>query len=298
MSKSCRLFAVWLSAVVIAPLTSVFMPQAVFAQPREHSGIGIRRPQFVVTAVSIHSVHETGTNWPGNDEVVVLLSDFVGPLVSAWFYNVDAGETFAIGPQDRCIQPQPACDRGVTNVHFRVALWENDELPPPLLDWCYGYVPGSPGDYFFEHGVCSGDDLIGRAEMTLSQQQLVAMLPTVGASVDRTIRPSGGDGIYDFTYRITRLPDVGRDIVIGPTAQPAISLQATVTSSNLVRRVTLAWSGATTNTVDIYRNGAKLTTTANDGSHVDFALTAGTYRYRLCNLGSTVCSADVEVVVS
>ena len=77
-----------------------------------------------------------------------------------------------------------------------------------------------------------------------------------------------------------------------------ISLQA---SGELVGsgagRVTLTWTGATTSTVDIYRDGAKIVTTANDGSHVD-PVAIGTYRYRVCNLASTYCSADVQVTVS
>ena len=35
------------------------------------------------------------------------------------------------------------------------------------------------------------------------------------------------------------------------------------------RRVDLSWSGATSNKVDIYRNSARIATTANDGFYTD-----------------------------
>ena len=198
-------------------------------------------------------------------------------------------------------QLRPAADQvdhGVTDVHFRVALWENDTAPPPFANFCYGDL-GS-GDYWFAHGLCSGDDLIGRAEITVPQADLVAALPTVGASADYTVRPTGGDGNYQFTYRITRLPDVGRDIVIHEppiVIDPVISLQAVLSSAG-IKHVALTWSGATTANVDIYRDGAVIATTANDGAYDDVVPKA-TYQYRLCNAASTtVCSAMVTIIVS
>jgi hypothetical protein len=301
MSGICKSFSAWLSAALVVALTFICMPQPAFAQPViDHGQLHLRKPQFVVTAVKIHAVHETGTNWPGNDEVELLLSDFtdVG-VTTAWFYNVDAGETFTVPAARNCVQPQGKCDHGVTDVHFRVALWENDTAPPPFANFCYGDL--GAGDYWFAHGLCSGDDLIGRAEITVAQADLVAALPTVGASADYTVRPRGGDGNYEFTYRIARLPDVGRDIVIHePPIEVLypISLSAAVTSAGGPKRVVLTWAGATTNTVDIYRDGAKIVTTANDGSYDD-PRPNGTYQYRVCDLGSaTACSATVSVVVT
>ena len=179
-------------------------------------------------------------------------------------------------------------------MRFRVALWENDEAPPPFGTYCHGALPG---DDSFDNGICPGSDLIGRAEVTMSQADLVAALPNVGTSVDKVVRPSGGDGVYDLTYRITRLPDVGRDIVIGPATDPAISLQISSRMlSAALWEVTLGWSGAAANTVDINRNGVILSTTPNDGSHLD-VVQGGTYSYRVCNAGTAICSPDVNVTV-
>jgi hypothetical protein len=59
-----------------------------------------------------------------------------------------------------------------------------------------------------------------------------------------------------------------------------------------VARVDLTWSGATGSTVDIQRNGVVVTTTPNDGAHTDvLGKVNGTFTYRVCNTGTTSCSA-------
>jgi len=61
--------------------------------------------------------------------------------------------------------------------------------------------------------------------------------------------------------------------------------------------VDLTWSGATGSKVDIFRNTAKVTTTENDGSYTDKTdlRGGGTYTYKVCNEGTSECSADVNV---
>jgi serine protease len=71
------------------------------------------------------------------------------------------------------------------------------------------------------------------------------------------------------------------------------------TSSGTARGVAaLIWSvnPAWTN-VDVYRNGRKVTTTANDGYHADWIWfpTGTTYTYRVCQASSTVCSPTITV---
>jgi serine protease len=58
--------------------------------------------------------------------------------------------------------------------------------------------------------------------------------------------------------------------------------------------VRLAWVHATSATVDIYRNGAVLSTVNNDGSYVDVLTVRGIYTYKVCEAGTTNCSNEVE----
>jgi hypothetical protein len=294
------------TAATLAVAAAASMPQPAFGQPS-----ALRTPQFVATAVKFKALHETHYNWMGSDEVYGMLFDFAARSIrnTGLFGDVDAGETRNIAPANSCISVQPACDRGASSLGFGIALMEDDDwgIATPG-DFCHGALsdgsaPPPTAEQFetsfdnFAGRDCSSDDFIGRAKVKLTQAELVAALPTVGASFDRTVQLTGGDGRYEFTYRVTRLrnaihiPEIGPAVLVN-----AISLQVAI-DPDQQGRVHLTWSGATTATVDIYRDGAKLVTTANDGDHVD-AVASGTYQYSVCNLGSTtVCSAQVTAVV-
>jgi extracellular elastinolytic metalloproteinase len=60
----------------------------------------------------------------------------------------------------------------------------------------------------------------------------------------------------------------------------------------------LTWSGAASTSVDVFRNGVKIVTTANDGSHTDNigAKGGGSYTYKVCEANTTTCSAERTVV--
>ena len=76
---------------------------------------------------------------------------------------------------------------------------------------------------------------------------------------------------------------------------PPITLTATGTKVKNQRWVDLAWAGATTSTVDVYRNGAIIINTANDGAHRDSTVPRGTSTYKVCEAGTTVCSNNASV---
>jgi serine protease len=61
--------------------------------------------------------------------------------------------------------------------------------------------------------------------------------------------------------------------------------------------VDLSWSGASSPNVDIYRNGAFITNTPNDGFYTDSPGTRGhaTYTYKVCEAGTQTCSNQVTV---
>ena len=83
----------------------------------------------------------------------------------------------------------------------------------------------------------------------------------------------------------------------GVTPPPAgdISADASVHFAKGKNQVTLTWSGASTSTVDIYRNGSFRTNTNNDGSYGESFKRSGTYTYQVCDQGTNNCSAEVTV---
>lgn len=81
------------------------------------------------------------------------------------------------------------------------------------------------------------------------------------------------------------------------TEPPAnnIELTASVSSFWFIHSITLNWNGASGNNVDIYRNGALLTTTSNDGRWSETRYFSGSGTYTVCEAGSNNCSAEVTV---
>lgn len=283
-----------------AALTSVAALVAGIASPAQAQPqtVTITLPQFVAHAISLKALDETGPDWPGSDEVYAVFADFtpVSERMSDTFGDVDAGEIKKFSAADQCIAPLPNCASGRSALHFGIALWEADPAILPGSQFCPGSLAGTHEKY--QDGSCPEDDLIGRLEVKLDRAQLVAALPTVGDTANYTVKPSGDSGSYEVTYRITRLANVRRTIVIrDPPRRPtSITLEAIVNTVSGRPVVNLTWSGATTSTVDLYRSATKLVT-ANNGAYAD-TVVSGTYNYRLCNLNTTtVCSAIVTVTV-
>jgi hypothetical protein len=61
--------------------------------------------------------------------------------------------------------------------------------------------------------------------------------------------------------------------------------------------VDLTWSGATGTNVDIYRDGNKVATVANNGNYTDNInkVGGGSYTYQVCEADTNVCSNTVTV---
>lgn len=119
---------------------------------------------------------------------------------------------------------------------------------------------------------------------------------TISAPVSANRTPPGHYLL--FILNGSAVPSVARIVRVGSTAPSSpISLSATGRSDGTAQYMTLKWSGATGAMVDIYRNGARLRTTANDGSDTNGRTFQGnaTYVFRVCEAGTTTCSNEATV---
>jgi subtilisin family serine protease len=110
-------------------------------------------------------------------------------------------------------------------------------------------------------------------------------------------------GTYDVSLTVSNAFGSSTETKIGyitVTAPPSSGITLTVTGYKIRsnRYADLSWSGATSTSVDIYRNGSLRTTTANDGFHTDFiGRSSGTFTYKVCEAGTTICSPEASVTL-
>jgi hypothetical protein len=121
---------------------------------------------------------------------------------------------------------------------------------------------------------------------------------TATATSTATVPPSPSP-TATFTPTATVAPSPTATATATPTATPAqITLSATGRKVRGFDTVDLSWSGATSNNVDIYRNGAILVSTVpNNPPYTDNTNQKGpaTFTYQVCNAGTQTCSNNATV---
>lgn len=106
-------------------------------------------------------------------------------------------------------------------------------------------------------------------------------------------------GTYTVTLTVTdnggATGAVSRSVTV--SAPSSITLTTRGYKVKGIPKVDLTWSGATGTSVDVFRNGTRIVTTANDGAHTDTLAkgSTGTFTYKVCNAGTTTCSANSSV---
>ena len=125
---------------------------------------------------------------------------------------------------------------------------------------------------------------------------ITAILPVGANLVTASVTDSGG---LTTTKSVTVTVTV--PLVTDPTgAEPAPTTDAPVLAASAYKvrknlRVDLTWSGFNSSTIDVFRNGTKVTSTTNDGFWSDSIRRTGTYRYEACAAGTSDCSNEVTV---
>ncbi len=82
-----------------------------------------------------------------------------------------------------------------------------------------------------------------------------------------------------------------------PPPPPQTTLTVSTRTTSQARLVDLRWSGATSSSIDVYRNGSRIATVSNSGSYTDQMnkRARGTFRYKVCAAGSQTCSNEATI---
>lgn len=114
-------------------------------------------------------------------------------------------------------------------------------------------------------------------------------------------RTYAASGTYTVTLTVTdddgATHSTSQNVTVTAPASGGIALSAQGYKIKGVQHADLSWTGATSSSVDIYRDGTRITTTANDGAHTDNvgARGGGSRTYRVCEAGTATCSPNVTV---
>lgn len=108
-----------------------------------------------------------------------------------------------------------------------------------------------------------------------------------------------------YTVSLTVTDDMGathqRSAPVTPAAPAGITLTVSGFTNATKHSIRHNWSGAAGAKVDLFRNGARVVTTANDGHQVTGFEASGsaTYRVKVCQAGSTtVCSVERTITLA
>jgi PKD repeat protein len=107
-------------------------------------------------------------------------------------------------------------------------------------------------------------------------------------------------GNYTVTLKVTdnRGGTNQKSASVTVTKPPSIVLRVSGRTEANKQYMTLDWTGARGTNVDVYRNGALIKSTSNDGHWVNSRTFQGaaSYTYKICETGTTVCSNQATVV--
>ena len=124
---------------------------------------------------------------------------------------------------------------------------------------------------------------------------------TVGANVT-TFADTSLAAETTFRYRVRAQSAGGNSAYSNidsatTSAASGLSLEAVGRKVKSQKLVDLTWTGTSATNVDVFRNGVRIVTTGNDGSHTD-SITAkggGTYSYTVCEADTSICSNSAPV---
>lgn len=230
--------AVLFGAALLA--AAVLAASAAGAQPRRGNAGGVvgvevaPGPRFKVTAVTFEALDETGWDWTGADEVVVIFQTRAYKLATREYGSINSDDTeHTFKRRDECIIP--ATDDGGRDsswmcrpsgapgpLSFIIAIYEQDDIQGGLLHFCSANLIGNDLRPPAEPTCPEEGDLIGRDNVDLSLAELLDRLRQPGAfftdrldlygSCDATetaglCETADGYPHYVVVYKVTRLPD-------------------------------------------------------------------------------------------
>jgi hypothetical protein len=133
---------------------------------------------------------------------------------------------------------------------------------------------------------------------TVAEGASVTFSGSMGGSVTRAL--SAGTHTITASVRDSDGASASRQLTVTVAAAtpppspppPDFWLSGRAYKTRGLQHAELTWGGDTSTKVDVYRDGVRIATTANDGSHTDAIKKrgSGAYTYKVCAAGTSTCS--------
>jgi subtilisin family serine protease len=232
-------------------------------------------------------------------------------LDSAVRRSIVAGITYAVAAgnegRDACnyspARTSEALTIGATSSSDAKPSWSNWGA---CVDW---FAPGASITSAYHSSntstaTMSGTSMAAPHAAGAAARHLETVPQATPAQVDAFLAESTTKGIVTSAQTATNhllFMDGGASTTtpVEDPAAPATSITLSSTGYKVkgVQHADLQWSGATSVQVDVFRNGSRISTVSNSGSHTDRigVKGGGTYTYRVCEGGTSTCSGDTSV---
>lgn len=190
-------------------------------------------------------------------------------------------------------------------------IYDDNTSPNPVLTGVDNIVGSASGDLFVAED--GGNMELVMIEPSGAVSVFLRVLNQSGSELAGPAFSPNGDRLYfssqrggtgsGITYEVTgpfRSSAPTTTTTAAPTTTTTSGATITLAASRRIERgknyVDLTWSGAIASTVEIRRNGSVITTTTNDGAHID-ALNrkTGTFSYQVSHPGGVPASNVVNV---
>jgi hypothetical protein len=188
------------------------------------------RPRFVVNAVHMRAIDETGPDWWGDDDIVVNFESNRGEVTTGVYGDMDTGDIQGFRPANRCMAPLTDPDGKLNNawacgfgsgapLEVIISLHEHDDWDLPA-EFC-GVVDGQ-NDLQGDCELLEDSSFFGSQRIVFTESELIGAMPIVGGTYTETaeVDPCAwyescgaftpgipGYGRYSIEYQLTRVSD-------------------------------------------------------------------------------------------
>jgi hypothetical protein len=201
---------------------------------------------------------------------------------------------------------------GIRSLYPPTASSSSGQAPATPSGLGAGVNPGNPTSSLVLSWADNANNETGYSVERSTDGRSFAQIAQAGANTGAWTDTALNSGTT-YYYRVRAFNGSGNsaysNVASAQTQTAATSAAPTIATSNATltargykvkgnQMVDLAWSGLSTSSIDVYRNGGVVSSTMNDGAYTDNINKKGggiSYTYQACEAGTSTCTNSVSI---